>query len=92
MLPNLNRQYNNQINQRSAAQRLVNMSMLILRTQHLLLMTPPGLQTNYLIANYWSLSAISYLFLLPYFLYRYMAVNGNDESLIAILLLVEYFV
>ena len=54
MLPNLNRQYHNQINQRPVAQALVNMSMLIHRTQHLLLMTSPGLHTNHLISNYWS--------------------------------------
>ena len=35
-------------------QRIVNMSMLILRIQHLLLMTPPGLHTSHLISNYWS--------------------------------------
>ena len=39
---------------------LENMSMLILRTQHLLLMTPPSLHTNHLISNYWSEKHISY--------------------------------
>ena len=52
ILSNLNHQYHNQINQRPVAQRIVNMSMLILRIQHLLLMTPPGLHTSHLISNY----------------------------------------
>ena len=60
MLPNLNRQYHNQINQRPVAQGLVNMSMSIIRTQYLLLMTPPGLHTNHLISNYWSEKLSSY--------------------------------
>ena len=54
ILSNLNHQYHNQINQRPVAQRILNMSMLILRIQHLLLMTPPGLHTSHLISNYWS--------------------------------------
>ena len=64
MLPNLKRQYHNQINQRPGAQGLVNMSMLIPRIQHLLLMTPPGLHTNHLISNYWSEKLTSYFIII----------------------------
>ena len=60
MLPNLNCQYHSQINQRPVVQGLVNISMLVLRTQYLLLMTPPGLHTNHLISNYWSEKLICY--------------------------------
>ena len=60
MLPTLNRQCHNHINKRPVAQGLVNMSMLILRTQYLLLMTPPGLHINHLISNYWREKLTSY--------------------------------
>ena len=52
MLPNLNHQYHSRINKRSVAQELVKLSMLILRTQHLLLMTTPGLHINHLTSSY----------------------------------------
>ena len=60
MLLSLNRQYHSRINQRPVVQGLVNISMLVLRTQYLLLMTPPGLHTNHLISNYWSEKLICY--------------------------------
>ena len=60
-LPSLNCQKHSQINQRPIVQGLLNISMLILRTQHLLLMTLPGLHSNHLIFNYWSKEITSYV-------------------------------
>ena len=54
MFPNLSLQHHSKIIQRPLVQGLANIFMLILRTQHLLLMTPPGLHTKHLISNYLS--------------------------------------
>ena len=60
-LPSLNCQKHSKINQRPIVQGLLNISMLILRTQHLLLMTLPGLHSNHLIFNYWNKEITSYV-------------------------------
>ena len=101
MLHSLNRQYHSRINQRPVVQGLVNISMLILWTQHLLLKTLPDLHPKhlFLITRVKNLSATSYLF---YYFICFIAIwlwtfnknrgNGNDRFLIAtILLLIEFF-